>query len=88
MKLARILLYYKIDNDRTSYFFTVKAQTSLRILHGSRKFCQRGSYFVNVFFLVNEGRDDPNTTIGGPTSARQQTPLKWRFTVVPLMAQH
>ena len=69
--------------------FTVKApQTSSRILHESRKFCQRGSDFDNVFFLVDEGRDDPNTTISGPTSARQQTSLKWSFTVVPLMAQH
>ena len=47
---------------------------------------QRGSDFDNVFFLVDEGRDDPNTTISGPTSARQQTPLKWSFTVVPLLA--
>ena len=30
---------------------TMKAQTSLRILRGSRKFCQRGSAFDNVFFL-------------------------------------
>ena len=30
---------------------TMKAQTSLRILRASRKFCQRGSAFDNVFFL-------------------------------------
>ena len=41
---------------------SVKAQTSLHILRGSRKFCQRGSDFENVFFfffffLVDEGRD-------------------------------
>ena len=52
--------------------FTVKAQTSLRILRRSRKFCQRGSDFDNVFFSVDEGRDDPNTTISGPTSDRQR----------------
>ena len=43
-------------------------------------FCQRGSdfdnvFFVVVFFLVNEGRDDPNTTISGPTSTRQQNAI-------------
>ena len=38
------------------------------ILHGSRKFCQRGS----IFFLVDEGIEDPNTTINRPSSARQR----------------
>ena len=47
----------------------MKGQTSLRILHGSREFCQRGSDFDNVFFLVDEERDDSNTTISGPTNA-------------------
>ena len=45
----------------------MNAQTSLRILRRSKKFCQRGSDFDNGFFLVDEGRDDPNTTISGPT---------------------
>ena len=49
---------------------SVKAQTSLHILRGSRKFCQRGSDFDNVFFLlffflVDEGRDC--RTNDGPT---------------------
>ena len=42
---------------------------------GSRKFCQRGSNFVVFFFfffLVDEGREDPSTTISGPSSARQR----------------
>ena len=48
-------------------------------MRGSKKFCQRGSNCDNVFFLfvcflVDEGRIDPNTTISGPTSARQQGP--------------
>ena len=38
---------------------------------GSRKFCQRGSNF-NIFFFVDGGREDPSTTISGPSSARQQ----------------
>ena len=33
-------------------------------MRGSRKFCQRGSNFDNVF-LVDEGREDQNTTISG-----------------------
>ena len=33
----------------------------------------RGSpTLTTFFFLVDEERDDPNTTISGPTSARQQ----------------
>ena len=72
MKLARILLIYNIDNVRTSYLFTVKApQTSSRILHESRKFCQRGSDFDNVFFLVDGGErrskyHHKRTNIGPP----------------------
>ena len=37
-------------------------------MRGSRKFCQRGSNFDNVFFflsLVDERKRDPNTTISG-----------------------
>ena len=38
---------------------------------GSRKFFQRGS---NVFlFLVDEGREGPNTTLRGPSMA-----FRWR----------
>ena len=46
---------------------SVKAQTSLHILRGSRKFCQRGFDFVFFccFFLVDEGRDC--RTNNGPT---------------------
>ena len=36
----------------------------------SRKFCQRGSKLDNVF-LVDEGIEDSNTTMNGPSSARQ-----------------
>ena len=44
-------------------------------VRGSRKFCQRGSNFDNVFFFLFfffEGRKDQNTTISGPSSARQR----------------
>ena len=42
-------------------------------MRGSIKICQRGSKFDNVlFFLVDEGIEDPNITINGPLSARQR----------------
>ena len=51
-------------------------------MRGSRKFCQRGSnfdffifvfvYFFLFFFSVNAGREDPNTTLSGPSWARQR----------------
>ena len=37
-------------------------------MRGSRKFFQRGSNFDYVFFLVDDGREDQNTTISGPSS--------------------
>ena len=55
-------------------------------MRGSRKFCQRGSNFDNV--LVDEGKEDPSTTINGPSSARQRNAIKWRFAGVPMIAQH
>ena len=46
-------------------------------------FCQRGSNFDDVcYFLVYEGREDPNTTINGPSSAHQRKAIlkasRWR----------
>ena len=38
------------------------------------------------FFVVDEGREDPNTTISGPSSARQRNTIKWCFAGVPMMA--
>ena len=47
-------------------------------MRGSRKFCQRGPtltfYFCFLFFFFfffDEGRKDSNTTISGPSTARQ-----------------
>ena len=53
-------------------------------MRGSRKFCQRGSNFDNVFLffflhVIDEGREDPNTTISGPSSARQRNAIKMAF---------
>ena len=54
-------------------------------MHGSRELCQRGSNFDNVFclfVLVDEGREDQNTTLSGPSSARQRNAIimvfRWR----------
>ena len=47
-------------------------------MRGSRKFFQRGSNFDYVFdvvFLVDEGREDPNTTKSGPSLARQRNAI-------------
>ena len=60
-------------------------------MRGSRKFCQGGGvsmfdgvfllifvclFFVLVFFfLVDEGREDLNTTIRGPSSARERNAI-------------
>ena len=47
---------------------------------GSRKFCQRGSNFdVVFFFIVDEGWEDPNTTISGPSSACQRNAISMAF---------
>ena len=41
------------------------------IKRGFRKFCERESNFDNVLFvLVDEGRENTNATISGPSSAR------------------
>ena len=68
-ELSHVLFYY-------SYLVV--------IMRGSRKFCQRGSNFDNVFF--DEGRKDPSTTIRGSSSARQRNAIKLRFAGVPMMA--
>ena len=48
---------------------------------------KRGSNYDNVF-LVDEGREDPNTTISGHHWPASKTPFKWRFAGMPMMAQH
>ena len=43
-------------------------------MRGSRKFCQRWS---NITF--DKGKEDPNSTKSGPSSARQQYAIKMAF---------
>ena len=52
----------------------------------SKKFCQRTTLLIS-FFLLDEGREDPNTTISGRISERQRnTIFEWRFAGVPMIA--
>ena len=58
-----------------------------------QKVLSEGSSFDNVslcffYFLVDEGIKDPNTTIMRHQRPASETPLKWRFTGGPMMAQH
>ena len=45
---------------------------------GSRKFCQRGSKFDNLF-LVDEGIEDPHTAINGSSLASQGNAIEMAF---------
>ena len=74
-----------------------KAISSHRVAAMRRRSCAdpesfvRGSptlttFFFFLFFFVFF--KDPSTTISGPSSARQRNAIKWRFTGVPMMAQH
>ena len=46
------------------------------------------TFFFIFIFLFDEGRENPGTTISGPSSAHQPNAIKWRFAGVPMMAQH
>ena len=48
------------------------------ITRGSRKLCQRGSKF-DKFFLADEGKEDPNTTLSGTSSAGQRNAIQMAF---------
>ena len=54
-------------------------------MHGSRKFCQSVSNltlttFFNLFFLVDEGREDPNTTkCGSPSTHFAGGPMVFQY---------
>ena len=48
----------------------------------------RGGPTLTTSIFVDEGREDPSTTISGLSSARQQNAIKWRFAGVPIMVQH
>ena len=56
----------------------------IRGMRGSRKFCQRGPA-LTTFFVVDEGREDSNITISGPSSARQRNGIKWSADDGPIL---
>ena len=80
-KLPNIQSLLPIVSDAVTYI-KLHASKCLRqsntclfvYMRGSRKFCQRGSKFDNVF-LVDEGIEDPNITINGPSSAYQRNTI-------------
>ena len=56
-------------------------EKTVRSMRGSRKFYQRGSNFDIFFFLMS----DPNTTISGPLSVRQQNGARKFIRGVPTL---
>ena len=45
--------------------------------------------FFVLFFLIDEGIEDRNTTIKyGPSSAASKRPFTWRFPGGPMIVQH
>ena len=43
-------------------------------------------FFVFFYFLDDEGREDPSTTLSGPSSACLGNAIVWRFAGGPMMA--
>ena len=41
-----------------------------------------------IFVLIGKGREDPNFTKMSHYRPACETPFKWRFAGVPMMAQH
>ena len=62
-------------------------QSRLPNMRGSRKVCQvvQGGH---LFFLVDDGREDPNTTKCDPHWPASETTLKCCFAGWLMMAQH
>ena len=54
--------------------FRIKRSKITQNMCGSRKFCQRGP---NIFF--DKGKEDPNSTKSGPSSARQRNAILMAF---------
>ena len=57
---------------------TLRITTQSEYMRGSRKFCQCG-LTMTTFTLVDEGREDPNITKRGPSSACQRTAIEMAF---------
>ena len=59
-----------------SYIFVLMPKCTVD-MRGSRKISQRGSN--NFIVLIDEGREDPNTTKSGPSSALQRNAIEMAF---------
>ena len=89
-----------IGKVRTQFMFYEMCHSIPTVLHRdvqrlhrhSENVAFRCSNIVRGFlcvFLVDEGREDPNTTVSGPSLARQQNAIKmafcWRADDVPAL---
>ena len=73
----------KLKNDNNDMTFRTQ-KVKQPFMRGSRKFCQKGSnfdkgFFLFLFFKYDEGSRDPNTTISGPSTARQRNAIYMAF---------
>ena len=48
-------------------------------MRGSREFARRGPILITLFCFFYEGREYPNSTKSGPSSARQRNAIKMTF---------
>ena len=55
-------------------FVIMSTRENIRLI-ARAPFSQRGSKFYNVFFLVDEGIEDPNSAINGPSSPRKRNAI-------------
>ena len=66
------------------------SSSKVSLLHAQiqQVFFRVGPTLTTFFFLVDEGREHPNTTISGPSLAASKTPFKWCFPGGTMVAQH
>ena len=67
--------------------FTFLIGDTVSVMRGSRKFCQRGSNYDFFLSLTGGGRINVSLLASHHRPA-SETPFKWRFAGVPMMAQH
>ena len=73
------------SESNCSYMYVISSpQKSYLLMRGSRKFCQRGPRLR--VFLVDERIQIPQYE--GQHRPASESPFKWRFACLPLVAQH
>ena len=68
-------------------FFLVIVLYALHLRARIQEVLTEGSNFDNVFFSFNEGRERIQIK-AGPYRPASETPFKWRFAGVSIMAKH